>query len=174
MATINFKAGTDSGKAPSSLYYKTPRLVYRHIDLVKAVTSKGSALAAADVIQAIALPQGTWVIRAGAKVIEAAKDANGAAVGTLNFGVGTLGDAQRFVTQSVGSAASTGYATDGYAGTYTFNPTSTDSINILVSTYTGTTLATGVITVWALVADLNEFPGANIDATTNQAGVPQA
>jgi len=174
MATINMKVGTDTGKSPSALYYKNARIVYRHIDVVKALTSKGSALAAADVINALALPQGTYVIRAGAKVLEAVKDASGNAVGQFGFGVGTNGDSTRFVAQSAGAGETLGYATDSYLGTFTFNGSGTDSINVLLGTYTGTTPVSGVITVWAVLADLNEFPGANIDATTNQAGVPQA
>jgi hypothetical protein len=173
MATVNLTSGTAAGKAPSALNSKSARLIYRYVDLAKAVTAKGSALAQNDVITAIQLPPGTWCIRAGAKVVEVAKDANGTAIGTMHFGVGTLGDAGRFVTRAVGDFATATYQTDGYANTYTFN-TGTDSINVVIDTYTGTTTTQGAAVVWALVADLAEFPGSNIDATTNIVGVPQA
>lgn len=169
MANVDLRKGTSTGKGTANLYGKPVKTVYTLIDLVKAAAVKGSALATGDVIQALRIPIGTRVLFAGAKVIEAC-DAT-----TLNFNVGTSGDAARFVAAGIGAwsqPAGTFAVFAGSAGTLNI-ANAAESINVTIGTFTGTVPTTGVLAVFADIADYSEFAGANINAT-DQAGVPQA
>ncbi|QIG73094.1 hypothetical protein EVB99_103 [Rhizobium phage RHph_N3_19] len=123
--------------------------VWREIDLAAAATAKGSALAAADVIEALRLPAGTFIVNAGAQK-------TAAMTGTstdLTFDIGTAVDADQYVDGWDFDAAAVGsYATPlGVQLGQTL--AASDTIDITIATQTGT-LTGGKVLVWALVVDL--------------------
>ena len=174
MSTIDMTVGTQTGKGRASTYGKPIVTIYRLLDLAKANTKKGTTLASADLIHVIGLPKGTRTLSAGAKVLEAvAKTPGGSAVAQFLFKVGNTANSSVFVTS--GDATSVGFAPNNDTNaTFIQTTTSTDNIDVTVFSFSGTIPGAGVIAVFADIADYNEFPGANIDATTNLAGVPGA
>jgi len=164
MASINMSQGTAAGKAPAALYQKTSRTLYKLIDLAKAATAKGSALASADVIQALAIPANTVVLTAGYRVIEVAD-----VTGDLKFKLGRAASDAEFVGVTAGSMA----ALNALGSLVFSHNTSATNINLTFGSLTASVPTTGVLAVWANVIDLNEFAGSNINAT-DQVGVPQA
>lgn len=132
-----------------------PYVVEIEIDFADALVSKGSALAAADVIEAINVPAGTLILQAGIQTVEV-DDAT-----TLTLDLGVTGvDADQWVDGYDQAAAAAGaYAAlvgDGAAGAGTgpfLLVTADDTIDVLFATLTGT-LTVGKIRVWAILADV--------------------
>jgi hypothetical protein len=101
MATITTLARPEGGKGNPS---RKPYLVEVEIDLAAAATAKGSALAAADVIEAITVGTNTAVMFAGIEVITAPA---GGTAGSVDLGV-TGGDVDAFVDGFTITGASAG------------------------------------------------------------------
>lgn len=125
--------------------------VWREIDLAAAVTAKGSALAQADVIEALRLPAGVQILAAGAQK-------TAAMTGTstdLTFDIGITGvDADIYVDGWDFDAATVGsYATPAGVQTPALVLSASDTIDILFATQTGTVL-TGKVMVWAVIVDV--------------------
>ncbi len=125
--------------------------VWREIDIAAAVTAKGSALAQADIIEALRLPAGVMVLAAGAQKTAAMTGTT--ADLTLDIGItGTNADAYvaawAFPGATVGS-----YATPLGDQTMPLTLAVTDTIDILLKAMTGT-LTGGKIMVWAVVVDV--------------------
>lgn len=165
MASINMSQGTLTGKGPAALYQKQVRISYKLIDLVKATAAKGSALAAADVLQAIAIPANSAVLFAGARVLEVAD-----MTGDTKFKMGLAASDAAYIASNAGSLAGT-FNAASFVGTYVAGAATT--LNVTLQSWSGSTPTTGVLCVFAGIADLMEFAGSNINAT-DQAGVPQA
>lgn len=122
------------------------------IDFADAATEKGSALAAADVIEAIAVPAGTMIINAGIEVITAAGGES--SDNALDLGVTGI-DADVFADGFDLDAAA--------AGAYSQNPAAfqpivigatADTIDVLIQAAT-TAPTSGVIRVWAILCDVS-------------------
>lgn len=119
----------------------------RDIDFAEAVTSKGSALAQGDVIEAIPVPADSLVLGGGLKVLEA--HAGTSTDLTLDVGV-TAGTVDALVD---------GFDFDGASvdDTVLANPmevqyvAANNTIDILLTTMTGTTTG-GKVRVFALIA----------------------
>jgi hypothetical protein len=151
MATITSLAGgAVSRNTPSrQLYY-----IENDVNFATAATAKGSALAAADIIEAISVPAGTVVLNAGIVVVTAVDSATNADA-RLDLGV-TGVDADVWVD---------GFDIKGSAvGVYSQNPAAyqpvvvgatADTIDVLIQAAT-TAPATGVIRVWALLMDVSD------------------
>lgn len=121
------------------------------IDFAAAATAKGSALAAADVIEAISVPANTLILNAGLEVITAAGGESND--NTLDLGV-TGVDADVFVDGfDLDAAAAGAYAQNAAA----FQPVvigSADTIDLLIATAT-TAPTSGVVRVWAVLMDID-------------------
>ena len=78
MATIALTKGSATAVGSSQLYGKPVKTLYFIYDLVDAVASKGSALAAGDVIQGLGIPGNSWVQSVAVKVNEAAAEGHNA------------------------------------------------------------------------------------------------
>lgn len=123
--------------------------IWKEVDIAAAVTAKGSALAAADVIEVLRLPAGTVILAAGAQK-------TAAMTGTstdLTFDIGTAVDPDQYVDGwDFDAAAVNSYATP--LGVQLAQVLSaSDTLDITIATMTGT-LLTGKVLVWAVVADL--------------------
>lgn len=118
-----------------------------NITVAEALAAKGSALAAADVIEAIRVPAGTLILSAGVSVVTPGDST------TLTLDVGTAVDADAWVDGFDGKSA---------AGTYSQAPAAyqpimavaEDTIDVTLATLTGT-LAAGEFVVWAVLLDVS-------------------
>jgi len=102
MATVTTLAG---GAGAYSTAGRTPMVADVIIDFAAAATAKGSALAAADIIEAVNIPAGSVVLTAGMEVITAL--AGESADTRLLLGV-TGGDVDAFVASWDATAATAG------------------------------------------------------------------
>lgn len=161
MATIDDTNGTasnTSGAHPALAYSNRTYSVENTIDLAVATTTKGSALASGDVIQAIFVPRNTIIHGAVAEVI-ALTENTGALVNIDIAGP----DTDDFVDGGAfGAADSTGWLAIGSNGLLPFGansvaPTDTsDYIDCSLELSGATTAATGKIRVVAFLSDVSE------------------
>lgn len=147
MATITTLAG---GAGVGNTASRVPYVADVIVDFAEAATAKGSALAAADVIQAISVPANTMVLGAGIEVVTAA---DGAAAGiAMDLGV-TGGDTDGFVDGFAYHSAAVGaYASVG-AGTSVMVSTA-DTIDLLFQAAT-TAPVSGKVRVFAILAPVD-------------------
>lgn len=161
MATITMTTAGVAGCHPSrNANVKVPYLVEVEIDLADAVTEKGSALAQADVIQAISVPANTMILAGGA----ACKSVMTGTSTDLTLDIGiTGGDVDNLVDGWDFDAATAGsYATVVGVNEPVFITTA-DTIDILFVTQTGTVTG-GVIRVFALLLDVSDAQAPGIVA----------
>tara|TARA_R110002124_G_scaffold130556_1_gene292476 strand:- start:2576 stop:3067 length:492 start_codon:yes stop_codon:yes gene_type:complete len=142
---------TTAAARGSSSRGRNPYLVQTIVDYATALTDKGSALAANDIIPCIAVPAGTLILNAGIEVDTVASS------GTTTLDLGTGVDVDCFVD---GFDADSGTA----AGTYAQNAAAyqpilavaADTIDIKLATQSGTALTTGKVRVFALLMDVSD------------------
>jgi hypothetical protein len=159
MATITtLSNAVGSGLQPVRSIRNVPYMVENTISLAAAVTAKGSALAAADVIEALQIPAQSIVIAAGFEV-------TGAVTGSCTVSLGVTGvTAAAYVSAFgvTGSLAVGDYATPATAG-YPIVTKAADTLDLLLVTET-TTLSAGSIRVFALIVDAQDRVGpASVD-----------
>jgi hypothetical protein len=150
MATIDLSSGIGNGQHPSRSLGRLPYVVEKTIDFAVATTAKGSALAAADVIEAIDVPAQSVVLNAGYEV-------TATITGDVTIDVGVTGvDADVFVDGAVLAAATA-------VGTFAQNAAAyqpvvlgaADTVDLLISAST-TAISAGKVRVWALVVDVSD------------------
>lgn len=151
MATVSLAQAAGVDKAPvQTSNLKVVYKVWYEIDLAAAATAKGSALAAADVIESLRVPANHGVLFATAKK-------TAAMTGTstdLTFDIGiTGGDVDNFVDGWDFDAA----AVDSWATPLGVQEpvvvSATDTIDVLIATQTGTVTG-GKFEVHAVLVDL--------------------
>ena len=142
----NIKAGTHASRNAN---VKVPYLVEVELDYADALVKKGSALAAADIVQLIQIPAGTVVLGAGAQIKTAADST------TLTVSVGTGVDDNEWVDALDGKATAGTYGTDLSASPVWNTYPTADTIDVTFATLTGT-LATGILRVYALMLDVSD------------------
>lgn len=159
MATITtLSNAVGSGLQPVRSVRPMPYVVENTISLAAAVTAKGSALAAADVIEALQIPAQSVVLAAGYEVISAVTGSC-----TVSLGVtGVTAAAYVSAFAVTGSTAVGTYATPATAG-YPIVSQSADTLDLLLVTET-TTLSAGSIRVFAVIVDAADKVGpASVD-----------
>lgn len=125
---------------------KAPYLVEFELDFAAALTAKGSALAAADVINCLVLPAGSVVMGGGTQI----KTAANSTTTTVNFGVNGGAD----FTSGLDAKSTAGtYGTD--VGAVWKTSSAGTTLDITLATLTGT-LSTGKLRVWALILDVSD------------------
>ena len=159
MSTITtLSNAVGSGLQPVRSVRNMPYMVENTINFASAVTAKGSALAAADVIEALQIPAQSIVLAAGFEVISAV-------TGSCTVSLGVTGvTAAAYVSAFgvTGSLAVGDYATPATAG-YPIVTKSADTLDLLLVTET-TTLSAGSIRVFALIVDAQDRVGpASVD-----------
>jgi len=131
---------------------RLPYYVQNTIDWAEAATSKGSALAAADTIGAIAIPADTAVLFAGLQVIDVATGESSDV--TLDLGI-TGVEVDNFVDGfDLDGAAALAYA----AAPAAYQPivvATADTLDILIATAT-TAPTGGTVRVWAVLQDISD------------------
>lgn len=153
MATVTtLKGGATAGRTAGSV----PYLVSVEIDFAAAAAAKGSALAAADIIEALNVPANTVALTAGIEVISALVGES--ADTRLLLGV-TGGDVDAFVASWDATAAAAG----AYAPAATTVPVvfaAADTIDLEIDAAT-TAPTAGVLRVWAVLMDVDGRYGAD-------------
>lgn len=154
MATIStLSGGATAGRTAGSV----PYLVDTTIDLAAAATAKGSALAAADVIEAISVPANSVILNAGIEVITAVDGS--AAANAWDLGV-TGVDADAFVDGFALHSATAGAYAQNAAAYQPVVVATADTIDLLIQAAT-TAPVSGVLRVWAVLMDVDGRIGAN-------------
>lgn len=146
ISTLDVAGTTHPTRAGNAI---VPSMRFFEVDFAKALAAKGSALAAADIIEAITLPAGSVVLGAGA-FVKTVADAT-----TLTVHVGTGVDNDEWVASLDGKAAAGTYGADLNSDTTWKTYAASDTIDVTLATLTGT-LTTGKIVVYALVADVRD------------------
>lgn len=156
MATVDMVPTGEVG-LPGRRNSVNVQLLEVELDWADVLTTKGSALAASDVIQALQIPANTFVMAAGIEVVTAADST------ALTLDLGDGSDADGFVDGDDGKT--TGYnvrtltLTEGTPNTVTGYSSgkfysAADTLDVTFATLTGT-LTSGVIRVFAIVCDLD-------------------
>jgi hypothetical protein len=155
MATIDLSNGLGATPRPVRSLTNMPYFVEQEINWATAAAVKTSALAAADVIEAIDVPANTMVINAGIEVVAAAVGASND--NTLDLGI-TGVDADCFVDGFDLDAAAAGvYAQNAAAFQPLIVGAAADTIDVLIATAT-TAPTAGRIRVWALLCNIDAKP----------------
>ena len=154
MATIDLSNGLGGAPRPVRSLTNMPYFVEKTIDFAVAATTKGTALAAADVIEVIDVPAGTMVLNAGPQVITVATGESNDT--TVDLGITTT-DPDCFVDGfDLDAAAAGAYAQNAAA----FQPLivgAADTIDLLITTAT-TAPTGGTVRVWAVLCDIGAKP----------------
>lgn len=147
MATVTTLAG---GASTFRTAGSVPYLVDVSVDFAAAATAKGSALAAADIIEALNVPANTVVLAAGMEITTAL---GGESANTrLLLGV-TGGDVDAFVASWDATASVAGdYAPAAATVPVVFAAADTIDIEIDAAT---TAPTSGVVRVWAVMMDID-------------------
>jgi hypothetical protein len=159
MATITtLSNAVGAGTQPVRSVRNMPYVVENTISLAAAVTAKGSALAAADVIEALQIPAQSIVLAAGFEITSAVTGSC-----TVSLGVTGVTAAAYVSAFGVTSSLSVGdYATPATAG-YPIVTKAADTLDLLLVTET-TTLSAGSIRVFAVIVDAADRVGpASVD-----------
>lgn len=150
MATVTTLAGAaTAGRTAGSV----PYLVDKTINFATATTAKGSALAAADVIECISVPANTVILNAGYEV-------TATITGDVTVDVGVTGvDADNFIDgATVAAATAVGtYAQNAAAFQPIVIGATADTVDLLIATST-TAVSAGVVRVWAVLMNVDGRP----------------
>jgi len=160
MATVTTLAG---GKVDGFTAGRMPYFKEVLIDFAAAATAKGSALAAADVIEAISVPANTIILNAGLEVVTVAGGESNDT--TVDLGVTTT-EPDIFIDGfDLDAAAAGAYAQNAAA----FQPLvigTADTIDLLIATAT-TAPTSGVVRVFAILMDVDaRKTAAEVDRDT--------
>ena len=153
MATVDVSNGINAGTHPSRAIRKEPYKVEVDLDFAVATTTKGSDLAAADVLQVIDVPAKTMVWAAGFEVVT---PPNGDA--SADIGI-TAVDVDAFVDGFTLDSTSTGDMTNLPAAYQPQVVASDDTIDMLILAGSSAAPSTGVVRMWAVMQDVSNDLG---------------
>jgi len=133
---------------------RQPYFIQHTLDFAQAVTDKGTALAANDVIPGLTIPANTVILHAGFEVTEA--HAGTSTDTDFDFGI-TGGDLDNFVDGFDFDGASVGdYAPTPAAYAPVIVGGTSDTIDIEIQAMTGTTTG-GKIRMFAILMDIDDI-----------------
>ena len=147
MATVTAQLSTPRG---ASMRGRQPFMHETSIDFGAAATSKGTALAAADIIQVMTIPANHAVLDAGIEVTIHAGTSTDVA---LDLGV-TGVDPDAFVDGFIPDAEAVGVYSVSAGNGPISAAAADDTLDILIQAMTGTTTA-GVLRVYAVLMDMD-------------------
>ena len=136
---------------------RNPYMVQTELNFATALTDKGSALAASDVIPVIAVPKGNMVLNAGIEV-DTASDGS-----TFTVDLGMV-DADVFVDGFDATSAAAVVAQNPAA----YQPVmavADDNIDLTIATLSGGAVSTGKLRIWAVMMDCSDM---GQDMTANE------
>jgi hypothetical protein len=138
-----------SARGANSNPGRKPYMVQTVLNLATALSDKGSALAAADVIPVIAVKKGTMILNAGIEV-DTASDGS-----TFTVDLGTGVDADVFVDGFDGTSAAAVVAQNPAA----YQPVmavADDNIDLTIASLSGGAVTTGKFRIWAVMMDCTD------------------
>ena len=151
MATITTLAGgASAGRTAGAV----PYLVDVTVDFAAAATAKGSALAAADIIECISVPANTLILNAGIEVITVLGGESNDT--TFDLGVTTT-EPDNFVDGFDADAAAAGAYAQNAAAYQPLVIGTADTIDLLIATAT-TAPTSGEVRVWAVLMNIDGRP----------------
>jgi hypothetical protein len=127
---------------------RSPYMVQTVLNLATALSDKGSALAASDVIPVIAVKKGTMILNAGIEV-DTASDGS-----TFTVDLGMV-DADVFVDGFDGTSAAAVVAQNPAA----YQPVmavADDNIDLTIASLSGGAVTTGKMRIWAVLMDCTD------------------
>ena len=127
---------------------RKPYMVQTVLNLATALSDKGSALAASDVVPVIAVPKGTMVMNAGIEV-DTASDGS-----TFTVDLGMV-DADVFVDGFDGTSAA-GVVAQNPAAFQPVMAVANDNIDLTIATLSGGAVTTGKLRIWAWMMDCTD------------------
>jgi len=136
---------------------RNPYMVQTVLNLATALSDKGSALAASDVIPVIAVPKGNMVLNAGIEV-DTASDGS-----TFTVDLGMV-DADVFVDGFDATSAAAVVAQNPAA----YQPVmavADDNIDLTIASLSGGAVSTGKLRIWAVMMDCSDM---GQDMTANE------
>jgi len=128
---------------------RNPYYVQTVLNLATALSDKGSALAASDVVPVIAVPKGTMILNAGIEV-DTASDGS-----TFTVDLGTGVDEDCFVDGFDGTSAAAVVAQNPAA----YQPlmaVADDNIDLKIATLSGGAVTSGKFRIWAVMMDCTD------------------
>ena len=128
---------------------RNPYMVQTTLNWATALSDKGSALAAADVVPVIAVPKGTMVMNAGIEVTTATDGS------TFTVDLGMV-DADVFVDGFDATSAAAVVAQNPAA----YQPVmavANDNIDVTIATLSGGAVTSGKFRVWAILMDCTDM-----------------
>jgi len=128
---------------------RSPYMVQTVLNLATALSDKGSALAASDVVPVIAVPKGTMVMNAGIEVTTATDGS------TFTVDLGMV-DADVFVDGFDATSAAAVVAQNPAA----YQPVmavANDNIDVTIATLSGGAVTSGKFRVWAILMDCTDM-----------------
>ena len=128
---------------------RNPYMVQTTLNLATALSDKGSALAANDVIPVIAVSKGTMILNAGIEV-DTASDGS-----TFTVDLGTGADVDCFVDGFDGTSAA-GVVAQNPAAYQPLMATADDNIDLKIITLSGGAVTTGKFRIWAVMMDCTD------------------
>ena len=138
-----------SARGANSNPGRKPYMVQTVLNLATALSDKGSALAANDVVPVIAVPKGTMILNAGIEV-DTASDGS-----TFTVDLGTGVDADCFVDGFDGTSAAAVVAQNPAA----YQPVmavANDNIDMTIATLSGGAVTTGKFRIWAVMMNCTD------------------
>ena len=136
---------------------RKPYMVQTVLNLATALSDKGSALAASDVVPVIAVKKGTMILNAGIEV-DTASDGS-----TFTVDLGMV-DADVFVDGFDGTSAAAVVAQNPAA----YQPVmavADDNIDLTIASLSGGAVTTGKLRIWAVMMDCTDQGN---DGTANE------
>ena len=128
---------------------RKPYMVHTVLNLATALSDKGSALAASDVIPVIAVKKGTMILNAGIEV-DTASDGS-----TFTVDLGTGVDADVFVDGFDATSAAAVVAQNPAA----YQPVmavADDNIDLTIASLSGGAVTSGKLRIWAVMMDCTD------------------
>jgi len=153
MATVDVSNGLNGGTHPSRAIRKEPYKIEVDVNLATATTTKGSALAASDVLEVIDVPAKTMVWAAGLEIVTPSD-------GDFNIDIGITGtDVDAFVDGFDCDSNSTGDMTNLPAAYQPQVVASNDTIDVLLTSGGSAYPTSGVWRAWAVMQDVSNDLG---------------
>ena len=146
--TLQSARGSDSNPG------RKPYMVQTVLNLATALSDKGSALAASDVVPVIAVPKGTMVMNAGIEV-DTASDGS-----TFTVDLGMV-DADVFVDGFDGTSAA-GVVAQNPAAFQPVMAVANDNIDLTIATLSGGAVTTGKLRIWAWMMDCTDSGSSKV------------
>jgi len=135
---------------------RNPYMVENTVNLATALSDKGSALAASDVIPVIAVKKGTMILNAGIEV----STASDGSTFTVDLGTGVDGDV--FVDGFDATSAAAVVAQNPAA----YQPVmavADDNIDLTIASLSGGAVTSGKLRIWAVLMDCTEMGDMSAD-----------